>query len=48
MISARKQEWMKLGYIIGARIIGFMLISALYVYSWMLLYQEAYRSAGPA
>jgi len=41
MISARKQEWIKLGYIIGTRIIGFTLISALYVYSWMLLYQEA-------
>ena len=41
MVSARKQEWIKIGYIIGTRILGLTLISLVYVYSWMLIYQEA-------
>tara|TARA_B110000238_G_scaffold193561_1_gene230179 strand:- start:161 stop:313 length:153 start_codon:yes stop_codon:yes gene_type:complete len=41
MIRTRKKEWIEIGYIIGAVIIGFTLISSMYVYSWILIYQEA-------
>jgi hypothetical protein len=40
MIKAKKQELIEIGYIIGTGIIGGLLILSIYVYNWILIYQE--------
>jgi len=39
MIRSQKQEWIKISYRIGAGILGFVLFSSMYIYSWILIYQ---------